>query len=191
MKFNRTTISLVILALGLTGFVFFTEIKNQGFNLTPKAENQEKKEKIFPFDTNEIKTISIQVNGNKISFEKTKDSNQSWQMIQPQKITASNAAMSFLVNLFSQAENKVEIPLTEDKREEFGLNKSQHQIWLTLNNNEKYHIILGKPNFDDSQIYAEVNFPKSVNSKQNIFLLSKSFQYAIERDFDEWKEIDN
>jgi hypothetical protein len=190
MKFNRTTISLVILALALTGFVFFREIKNQGFNITPKTEKLGKKEKIFLFDTNEIKTITIQVNDNKISFEKTEDNNQPWQMTTPQKITASDAAMSFLINLFSQAENKLEIPVTENKRQEFGLDISQNQIWLTLNNGQEYHIILGKPNFDDTQIYAEIKFPESVNSKQKFFLVSKSFQYAIERDFEEWKAID-
>jgi Domain of unknown function (DUF4340) len=188
MKINRTTIFLVMVALALTGFVFFQEIKNQGFDINPKTEKPEEKVKIFPFDTNDIKTIIIQVNKDKISFEKTENNNKSWQMTQPQKITASDAAMSFLINLFSQAENKVEISLTEDKRQEFGLDISQHQIWLTLNNGEEYHIILGKPNFDDTQIYAQVKFPQSINSTQNIFLVSKSFQYAIERDFDEWKE---
>jgi hypothetical protein len=191
MKFNRTTTFLVILALCLTGFVFFREIKDQGFDITKKAENQDKKEKIFPFNTSDIKTITIQVNEQKITFEKTEDNSQPWRMTQPQKIIASDAAMSFLVNLFNQAENKVEIPLTEDKRQEFGLDISQNQIWLTLNNGEEYHIILGKPNFDDTQIYAEVKFPQSVKSKQNIFLVSKSFQYAIERDFDEWKAVSN
>lgn len=187
MKFNPTTIFLVIFALGLTVFVFLREIKDQGFNITPRVQNQNEGKKIFAFDTNDIKNITIQVNDNKIGFEKIKKNNPSWQMTQPEKIIASDAAMSFLINLFNQAENKVEIPSTKEKRQEFGLDISQHQIWLTLNNGEEYHIILGKSNFDNTQIYAEVIFPKSVTSQQNIFLVSKSFQYAIERDFEEWK----
>ncbi|BAQ61978.1 hypothetical protein GM3708_2384 [Geminocystis sp. NIES-3708] len=191
MKFNRTTIFLVILALGLTAFVFLREIKDQGFDITPKIQNQNEGEKIFTFDTNDIKNITIKINDKKISFEKIKNKNQSWQMTQPEKIIASNAAISFLINLFSQAENKVEIPSTKEKRQEFGLDISQYQIWLTLNNGEEYHMILGKSNFDNTQIYAEVTFPKSVKSQQNIFLVSKSFQYAIERDFEEWKALND
>ncbi|NCO74120.1 MAG: DUF4340 domain-containing protein [Cyanobacteria bacterium] len=186
MKFNRTTISLVILALGLTGFVFFREIKDQQFDLTSKiGKEEEKQEKIFTFDTKEIKNIDIEVNQEKINFEKT-DKNV-WLMTQPQKLTVNDAAMNFLINLFNQAENKLEIPSTPEKIQEFGLDKSHHKISLILNNGDKYQIILGKGNFDDTAIYAQVIFPESLKATQNIFLVSKSFQYAIERDLEEWK----
>lgn len=191
MKFNRSTIFLVIFALSLTILVFLREIKNQGFNITPQAEIEKKAEKIFSFDTNDIKKIKIEVNNKIISFEKTKDNKQPWQMTQPEKIIASDAAISFLVNLFNQAENKLEIPTSETKLVEFGLDKSSYHIWITLNNDEEYHLILGNDNFDNTQIYAQVIFPTSVKSAQNIFLVSKSFQYAIERDLEEWKASNN
>lgn len=186
MKFNRTTISLVILALGLTSFVYFSEIKDQGFDITSKIDRKEEtREKIFPFDSKDIKSITINLDRQQISFEKTEK--DIWEMIQPEKLTASDAAMSFLVNLFNQAENTVEIPLTEDKKEEYGLTASGYKIQWRLKNGDEYQMILGKSNFDDTQIYAEVIFPDGVERKQNIFLVSKSFQYAIERDFEEWK----
>ncbi|BAQ66545.1 hypothetical protein GM3709_3310 [Geminocystis sp. NIES-3709] len=180
---------MVILALGLTGFVYFSEIKNQGLDISSKIEEKEdKKENIFSFDSKDIKGIVIEVNNQKISFEKT--DKDIWEMIQPEKLTASDAAISFLVNLFNQAENKIQIPLTEEKRQEYGLVQSSYKIQWRLKNDEQYQMILGKPNFDDTQIYAEVKFPDSVKTKQNIFLVSKSFQYAIERDFNEWKAVD-
>jgi len=186
MKFNRTTISLVILALGLTGFVYFNEIKDQGFDITSKiGKKEEKTAKIFTFDTKDIKTLTIETDKQKISFEKTEKN--TWEMTQPEKHPASDAAISFLVNLFTQAENKVEIPFTEEKRQEYGLVESPFQIRWILGNGDEYEMILGKANFDDTLIYAQVKFPDSLEAKQNIFLVSKSFQYAIERDFSEWK----
>lgn len=186
MKFNRTTISLVILALGLTSFVYFSEIKDQGLNISSKIDGrEEKKEKIFPFDGKDIKSIIINLDRMQISFEKTEK--DIWQMTQPEKFTASDASMAFLLNLFNQAQNTVEIPFTKEKQEEYGLAKSNYKIQWRLKNGDEYQMILGKSNFNDTQIYAEVIFPDSVKTKQNIFLVSKSFQYAIERDFDEWK----
>ncbi|MGI0483599.1 DUF4340 domain-containing protein [Geminocystis sp. CENA526] len=189
MKFNRTTISLVILALGLTSFVYFSEIKDQGFDITSKIDRvEDTREKIFSFDSKDIKSITINLDFDRepklMSFEKTKKG--TWEMIQPEKLTASDAAMAFLINLFNQAQNTVEIPSTENTREEYGLDTSNYKIQWTLDNGDKYEMILGKSNFDDTQIYAEVIFPDSVETTQNIFLVSKSFQYAIERDFDEW-----
>lgn len=52
-------------------------------------------------------------------------------------------------------------------------------------------MILGKSNFDDTQIYAEVIFPEKEKIKPQIYLVSKSFQYALERNFDEWLEKGN
>ena len=189
MKFNRTTISLLILSLGLTSVVYITEIKPEGFNLNPKDQKEEEISKIFSFKTQDIEAINIQVNQEIISFQKQeKEDNSSWQMTQPKKLVANDGAISFLVNLFPQAQKKLTIPANDEIRKKYGLWESKKKIDLTLTNGEQYSLILGKTNFDNTQIYAEVKFPASIEDKSSIFLVSKSFQYAIERDFDEWKQ---
>lgn len=190
MKFNRTTVILVILALGLSTFIYIAE-KNNDFITQIDSDNTSKSEKIFPFDTEEIKTISIDNNQQKITFAKTENQIKPWEMTSPEKTKASDAAISFLTNLFHQATNQQEIPDTEKNLEEYGLQQPNGTIKLTLNNGDEYTVNLGNSNFDNTKIYAQIIFPQSQSGKPKIFLISKSFQYAIKRDFDEWKEIYN
>jgi hypothetical protein len=188
MKFNRTTIIFVILSLGLTVIVYVTEIKPEGFNLENKSEQANEVAKIFPFPTEEIKQIKITLNQKVISFEKQGETTSLWQMTQPEKTMASEAAINFLLNLFPQAEKTLSIPVDAEKKREYGLLETDKSIEIILKNGHKYQMILGNPNFDDTQIYAEVIFPPEINQESAIVLVSKSFQYAIERDFAEWKQ---
>ena len=189
MKFNRTTISLVILSLSLTGIVYITEIKPQGFNLNNKGQKQKEIVRIFPFETQDIQQIIINVDQEVISFQRKENGNSAWQMIEPENLVANNGAIAFLLNLFPQAQKKLELPANIEKRKEYGLLESAKKIELILKNGDQYYLTLGNSNFDNTQIYAEVKFPPSIQDEYSIFLVSKSFQYAIERDFEEWKQI--
>jgi len=192
MKFNRNTIILVILALSLGMIVYLGEKKNQTSTQINSENSQVNTEaKIFNFDKKEIKTIVVDNQGKKITFDKTATEIKPWLMINPEKIKASDAAISFLINLINQATNKTKIPNQEGQLKEYGLDKPIGKIELILSNGDEYKINLGKPNFDNSQIYAQIIFPQSQPQNQEIFLVSKSFQYAIERDFQEWKETES
>lgn len=187
MKLNRNTIFLLIVALSLTGAVFFSEIRRDGFNLTTN-DNQEKEiPLIFPFRVEMVEKIDLDIDDNQISFAKTGDNPQPWMMITPEKTKASEGAIAFLLNLLPSAQKKIELLATDSLRKEYGINEQSPIITITLTGGDRYQIILGKSNFDDTQIYAEVIFPESDNPPQ-IYLVSKSFQYALERDFDEWKQ---
>jgi hypothetical protein len=190
MKLNRTTISLLILSLGLTSVVYITEIKPEGFNLNPKNQKEEEIPKIFSFKTQDLEKINIKAEQTIITFQKQRkgEENSFWQMTQPENLLANEGAIAFLVNLFPPAEKKLTIPANDENRKKYGLWESQKKIELTLSNGDQYEITLGSANFDNTQIYVEVKFPTTVEDQSSIFLVSKSFQYAIERDFDEWKQ---
>ena len=89
---------------------------------------------------------------------------------------------------FPQAKKKLTIPANDEKRKEYGLFDSTKVIEVVLNNGDKYQMILGNANFDNTQVYARVNYPDRAQESSQIFLVSKSFQYAIERDINEWKD---
>ena len=189
MKFNRTTITLVLVSIGLGSLIYLMEIKPQGFVLNTPNQKENNSNKIFPFKTEEIKTITINVNQEVIQFQRQNRESSPWQMTQPQNLVASEAAMAFLVNLFPQAEKTIELQITNaEQKKVYGLENSPRQIQVTLNNGDRYVMILGGDNFNQTQIYAEVIFPEQLQDKSSIFLVSKSFQYAIERNFDEWKQ---
>ena len=185
MKFNRTTIVLLMVSLGLGGVVYLTEIRPDGFSLSRQDEESEEKATIFPFVSEDIIRIMINTGETNLSLQKQ---DENWLMTQPEKEIANEAAIVFLLNLFPQAEGKLDLPVTEARRKEYGLHQSVQTIEVTLANNDRYKLILGDANFDNTQIYAQVTFPDSANKPSSIFLLSKSFQYAIERDFNEWKK---
>ena len=187
MKLNRNTIFLLIVALSLTGAVFFSEIRRDGFNLTTDNTQETEISLIFPFQIEAVKEIDLTIDGNGISFAKIGSNPHPWMMINPEKTKASDAAIAFLLNLFPRAQKKIELLATDNLRQEYGINANSPTITITLEGRDRYQIILGKPNFDDTQIYAEVIFPEKDDIPPHIYLISKSFQYALERDFDEWK----
>jgi len=188
MKLNRNTIFLLIVALSLTGAVFFSEFRRDGFDLTTDNTQETEIPLIFPFPTEAVKEIDLTIDGNGISFAKTGSNPHPWMMITPEKTRASDAAIAFLLNLFPSAQKKIELLATDNLRQEYGINANSPIITITLEGRDRYQIILGKPNFDDTQIYAEVIFPDEDGIPAQIYLISKSFQYALERDFEEWKQ---
>jgi len=188
MKFNRITISLAIFAVALTSIVYFLEISPK----TNLADNENEtvvaeSERIFPFAVEEIQQLTIDIPTKTLEFIKTDAQIHPWQMKQPEETQANDASISFLLNLFPQATNNQEISITEASLSDYGLETPQGKIFITLDNGDEYEIQVGGSNFDNSQIYSLVKFPDSASQSEGIFLMSKSFQYAIERDLEDWQ----
>ncbi len=189
MKFNRITISLAIFAVALTSIVYFLEIRPA----TNQAENENQivvteSERIFPFAVKDIQQLTIEIPNQTLEFIKTDAQIHPWQMKQPQETQANDASISFLLNLFPQVTNNQEIPINQASLAEYGLETPQGEIFVTLDNGDEYKIQVGGSNFDNSQIYGLVKFPDSASQSEGIFLMSKSFQYAIERDLQDWQQ---
>ena len=188
MKFNRNTIILVVISIGLAGVVYFQEVKPNGLTLQ-NQEGEETPEAIFPFAMNDIQEVTVNYQNQAIVFQKQLNQDQvSWQMIEPQQFDISEGSINFLLNLFPSAKKTVAIEDTSEKQTEYGLLDSAKTIEVILANNDRYHMVLGNSSFDNTQIYAQVNFPDNSSPSSQIFLVSKSFQYAIERDVNEWKD---
>ncbi len=199
MKFNRNTIILVLSALTLGSIVYILEVLPQSNHSNQDNSNLvAENEKIFSFETDDITNIVIKINdhpnpsmeGNNpliLEFVKRESEINFWEMKQPIETKASDASLSFLLNLFPQATRQTNIPISESSLVDYGLDNPQAIIFLTLNNGDKYEIYLGNSNFDDSQIYSLVKFPSSAIESEGIFLISKSFQYGVERDLNDWQ----
>ena len=191
MKFNRNTIILVVISIGLAGVVYFQEVKPNGFTLENEQENQETKEAIFPFLMTDIQKVMVNYDDQAIVFRKQTSEEKEkalWQMIQPQQFTVSEGSINFLLNLFPSANKTVEIEDNQAKQAEYGLLDSSKTIEVVLDNDDRYLMVLGNSNFDNTQVYARINYPDRSQESPQIFLVSKSFQYAIERDINEWRD---
>lgn len=191
MRLKNTTIFLSIAAISLAVIAVFPYAKSVVFSTFPgfTAKIAKDDHLIFPFSPERIKKIKLRLaNNNYLEFVRTSNQPPQWQMIYPEKTKANDAAISFLTSLFPTAKREIELTPTPQQRQEYGISSSSPTIDVFLQDGQNYRILLGKSNFDDTQIYAEVVFPESSKQTPRIFLLSKSFLYAIQRDFSEWKQ---
>lgn len=190
MKLQRTTIILIVLTFGFGIFVYLTEIKGKE-NLDSTQEEVEKpKQLLVNFSKNDIKSLTIETQGKTLEFIKTEEQILPWKMIKPEEFKANDASISFLTNLFVTSKINQSFSISKNQLKDYGLDKPIAKIFVTLNNQDKYNLILGKTNFDDSLIYAQIDENKPDNENIKIALISKSFLYAVQRDFDDWKQID-
>lgn len=182
MKLRKTTWILLILAFSLAGFAYFyTNQKNvQQESLTQK--NQQ----LFNFSKEDIQKLSIETPKIKLEFEATGNRMNPWQMKQPKITQASEATVSFLVDLLvdGRSEKIIEVPIAQ--KQEYGLDKPQAIITVTLKNGKTHQILLGNPDFEDKFLYAQID-PMN-NPTFQVSLVDKSFQYALDRDLVEWQQ---
>ncbi|MGK7876226.1 MAG: DUF4340 domain-containing protein [Xenococcaceae cyanobacterium] len=184
MKLQRTTWILLVLALILGGFVYFYEIQG-----APKREAiQAKQKQIFDFEKEEIKEITIEKKEETLEFERTGDENKLWQMKQPEDVPASDAAVSFLLNLLVEGKSDRSFTIPSEQSKEYGFDKPFATVEIQLENQETHKLILGKPDFKDQFLYAQADPPSQTEQELTIILVPKDFQYAVERELEEWKQ---
>ena len=183
MKLQQTTKILVALALILGGFVFINE-----FLLLPKQEAIQAKEKqIFDFQEKDIKGVKIETKAQKLELQRTEDSTKPWQMKQPDDLPASDAAVSFLLNLLANGQSDRSFTVSPNELQEYGLDNPLAKIKIQLENEKSHELILGKPNFDNKLIYARVDTSSTQEQNIEIELVKIDFKYAVERKLEDWK----
>ncbi|MGH2414829.1 MAG: DUF4340 domain-containing protein, partial [Microcystaceae cyanobacterium] len=152
-----------------------------------REEIQAKQQRIFDFEEQDIKNLKIEVHGKTLEFERTQDVNQPWQMKQPENVPASNAAVSFLVNLLNIGKSDRTFKISSEQRQDYGLDQPLARVEIQLKNQEKHELILGKPDFENRFIYAQVAPQNQPARELSIILVPRDFQYAVERELKEWK----
>ena len=189
MKLPRTTLILVLLALGLSGFVYFFEI--QGTKQREAAQAQEKQ--IFSFAADDIQALNISTNDSKVSLERNPDQSQKnkWLLKSPSQEAASNASVSYLTDLLVNEKSGTKISTSKEKLSQYGLNKPQATIEIKLKNKEVRKLILGSSDFQDQSLYARKKLNSNSSDKIEVLLVSKNFANAVNRELSEWKQEEN
>jgi Domain of unknown function (DUF4340) len=183
MKLQKTTWFLVVIAMLFGGAIYFLEIQKQPEQLEVKAEQN----KIFNFQKEDVRELTIQTKNETLEFEKTNRANNQWQMKRPENVIANDAAISFLLNLLVEGKRDREFKVSREKLQEYGLEKPLATIKIGLNARNTHQLILGNSDFEDKFLYALVDSSLK-NEEVTIALIPKDFQYAIERDLTEWKQ---
>jgi hypothetical protein len=180
---KKNTWLLIIIAAILGSWVYFYEIKA----VQNQAVLEEKQQQIFSFTEEKIKKIIIQKPNQTLEFERTKNKSQPWQMKQPQDVSANNATISFLLDLIAKGKRDRTFSVSPSQLAQYGLEKPIAHIIIELDNQATSEIFLGNPSLNEESIYA---YTPSAASKTKIALLlvSRNWQYAVDRELSEWQE---
>ncbi|WP_414571802.1 DUF4340 domain-containing protein [Nostoc sp. CCY 9925] len=189
MKLPRTTLILVLLALGLGSFVYFYEIKDA----TQRAEIKEQKQQIFSFGEDDVQALTIKTKKLTLNLERSNQSNHSkWLIKSPISEPANDAIVSYLMDLLVKGKSDRTLPTPVNQLGEFALDQPQTTINITLKNKQSHQLILGKYNFNGRFLYAQTDPATKPDGNVNVLLVSIDFENAVNRELSEWKQpIDN
>jgi uncharacterized protein HemX len=94
MKLPKTTLILILLALGLGGFVYFHEIKGKNQQAEIKIQNQ----KIFTFTADDVQSLTIKIKETTLQLERRNTSEKpQWEIKSPISALANDAIVSYWI----------------------------------------------------------------------------------------------
>jgi len=181
MKLPKTTLILIVLAIGLGNFVYFHEIKGKN----QQREIKTQKPKIFSFTAADVQSLTIKIKDTTLQLEKRNTSEKpQWEIKSPISAPANDAIVSYLMDLLVEGKSERTLPILPNELSEFGLDKPVATIDVKLKNQQKHQLILGKGDFNNQFLYAQAD----ANQNMNLLLVSKDFVNAVNRDISEWKQ---
>jgi len=189
MKLPRTTLILILLALGLGGFVYFYEIRGA----TVREEIKEQKQKIFSFGEDDVQSLTVKTKKITLNLERSpKSSNPKWLIKSPISAPANDAIVSYLMDLLVKGKSDSTLSTPAKELGEFALNPPQATINITLKNRQSHQLLLGKSNFNGRFLYAQTDPAAKPDGNINVLLVSTDFANAVNRELSEWKQpVDN
>ncbi|MEH2059099.1 MAG: DUF4340 domain-containing protein [Nostoc sp.] len=189
MKLPRTTLILILLALGLGGFVYFSEIRGASV----REENKEQKQQIFSFREDDVQSLTVKTKKLTLNLERNRESsNPKWLIKSPISGSANDAIVSYLMDLLVKGKSERTLSTPAKDLAEFALDQPQATINITLKNRQSHQLILGKSNFNGSLLYALTDPATKPNGNINVLLVSTDFANAVNRELSEWKQpVDN
>ena len=189
MKLKAPTVLLVGIA-AILGLVVFAEL--QGGD---PADSGDEGQPLFSFEEDDVESFTVETLLNTLSFER--DDDRVWQMVEPEAFPASDASVSFLLNLLATGESDRTLTVLPDELNDFGLDDPQVTIDIVLEDETTHQILLGDFDFNQQSIYAQIDPAASVTSGEDdasdelsIFLVSSSFDAAVNRPVEEWQQIE-
>ncbi|MEH2116368.1 DUF4340 domain-containing protein [Nostoc sp.] len=190
MKLPRTTLILILLALGLGTFVYFYEIRGA----TQREEIKEQKQKIFSFGKDDVQSLTVKTKKLTLNLERSPESSSkpNWLIKSPISGPANDAIVSYLMDLLVKGNSDTTLSIPAKQLGEFALDQPQATINITLKNRQSHQLILGKSNFNGRFLYAQADSAVKPDGNINVLLVSTDFANAVNRELSEWKQpVDN
>lgn len=101
------------------------------------------------------------------------------------KVPANEAYVVFLLDQLVKGKGD---RVTADPRVDYGLTQPQATIDVKLNDGKTHQLILGKPNFNKTAVYAIADPTTQANQSPEVLVVSNNFENAVNRPLSEWKQ---
>ncbi|HEY9862926.1 MAG TPA: DUF4340 domain-containing protein [Candidatus Obscuribacterales bacterium] len=195
MKFQRSTLILMGLALGLTGAVYLFEIQEK----TQQQEIQAKQQQIFSFPKDDIQSFTLTTAQQTVTLERVTNAEElkksPWKITAPIQFLANPASVDYLIReLFKNQSNPSDVnsgiqklTISTEKIKDYGLDTATDKIEIKLKNNTIHRLSLGNIDFRGDSLYAQIDSPESSAKEVSILVISKDILSTIHRPLEEWK----
>ncbi|MDF5715319.1 MAG: DUF4340 domain-containing protein [Rhizonema sp. NSF051] len=189
MKLQKTTLILILLALGIGSFVYFYEIKGA----TQRKEVKNTEQQIFTFEASDVQSLTVKTKNLAIAIERgDKSSETKWLIKSPTVTPVSDAVMSYLINTLVKGKVERTLSIPTNQLGEFGLDQPQATINVKLKNQKTHELVLGNSDFNHRFLYAQADPAAKPNGNTNVLLVSTDLENAVNRKLSDWKEpVDN
>jgi Domain of unknown function (DUF4340) len=183
MKLQRTAFGLLFAAALLAGVVAVSEGQKK-----PSARvDQPASQRVFDFGEVSIAFVTIETRRPAPAIAVERVAGQ-WQLSAPLKVPANEPTVAFLTNLLTTTQRDRTLNVSPDRAAEFGLDKPMGTIRITLTDQQKHKLVLGKLSFDRTWLYALID--PDPNAKELVVsLVSPQFANAVDRDLKEWQVV--
>jgi len=186
MNIKPTTLGLLLAALALGGVVLLVAQQPAPKPTDDKTQTvTEAEQQLFSFQEADIQALTLQTRLRTLKFER--DKTGKWQMLEPEKVTASDPSLAFLLDLIVSDKTPRTITAHLTDREQFGLHQPTATLDLTLKDQKTHRLVIGEYDFNRTHFYAQID-PTTDAKELQVVLVSPNFDNAVNRPLDEWKQ---
>lgn len=185
MKIKKTTLILILTALALGGFVYFYEIRGK----QQQAEVQEKQKQVFDFESEQIQSITIKTESETLTLTKDeKAESTGWKISSPVAKEADLPTVEFLLDQITELKSDRVITTSVSQLSEYGLDKPEITLEVKLKSDQTRRLFLGKPDFNGSFIYSQLEPEGEPPEDVSVLLLSVNFKNVLTKPVSEWEK---
>lgn len=172
---KKSTLIVLVLAIGLGAFVYFYDVKR-----TPKAETPGDESKpAFSFLPSDVTSMTLQRGSELIEFQRQ---NGAWNITKPVTTRADQTVADGIADGLAAARISRTLSVTPDRLAEYGLKPPAVTLSVALKNGPKHEVQLGAKDF--SQIYAY----GIVDKAKDVVLLPESLLVSSDKSLSDLRD---
>lgn len=187
MKLKKTPLVLALLALLLGGIVGLQEMQRSA---QQDSQSVIDGKQLFDLQEKDVTAIKLTTDQGVLVVRKeppppaSASAEPRWTMTSPQNAPAEPGAIAYLLNLLATGKRQETLRATPEQLEDFGLDPPIATIDFTLTHQTTHRLTIGKPTFNRTGLYAQLNPSPQSNT---VVILSTDFENAINRPLPEWQ----